>query len=80
MRVNIATRTLRTIARIDTEGYDDVVLWEAAEYVELPEQWWDLVDRAQHIVVCGPVDHHDDLKEAATAGQVVGVVARVGFL
>jgi hypothetical protein len=46
VRVDIATRSLRCLVHIDREGNDDPHLWDAAEKVPLPENWWNLLDRA----------------------------------
>jgi hypothetical protein len=70
LRVDIATRSLQQLVHVDDEGFDDVTLWEAARTVTLPEQWWDLLDRAQHVLVSGP----------AGGEQLLAVVARCAFL
>jgi hypothetical protein len=83
LRVDIATRSLTSLVHVDAEGYDDVVLWRASETVALPEQWWDLLDRAQHILVTGPSNGDFSSQQqtaAADAGKLLAVVARVGFL
>ncbi|MFI9561244.1 hypothetical protein [Nonomuraea endophytica] len=36
MRLDIATRSPSEIVRVDDDGFDDLVLWEAAEVVSLP--------------------------------------------
>lgn len=79
-RFDIATRSLEGIVHIDPDGFDDVSLFDAAEKVTLPDHWWDLVDRVQHLLVCGPAEDHDELLRAAAAGQSIGVIARVGFM
>ncbi|MEV5598940.1 hypothetical protein [Streptomyces sp. NPDC052496] len=83
VRVDIASRTLRCLVHTDAEGDDDHLLWEAAEDVPLPENYWNLLDTAQHVLVAGPLkDGRDEseLKTAADAGELLAVVARVSFL
>lgn len=80
LRVDIATRSLREIARIDADGFDDLTLWEADEAVTMPAEWWDLLDRAQRVILCGPcAPEPDALESAASAGKLSGVIARVSF-
>ncbi len=65
-----------------TKGWDDVTLWEAPEPVTLPEEWWELVDRAEHVLLCGPAadGSHAALEAAAGAGELAAVIGRVKFL
>ncbi|RCG17909.1 hypothetical protein DQ384_39385 [Sphaerisporangium album] len=86
VRLGIATRTLDAVVHIDDEGWDDIVLGEAAEHPALPGDWWDLVDQVQHVLLCGPgvaVDSHATpaaaLAAAAAAGPLAAVTARVRF-
>ncbi|MFI6883953.1 hypothetical protein [Streptosporangium canum] len=87
LRMSIATQSMETIAHVDHEGWDDVVLWEAPEATQLPDEWWHLVDRTEHVLLCGPaaaVSTHatpaDALTAAAGAGPLMAVLARVRFL
>lgn len=52
-----------------------------AEAVSLPAEWWALLDRAQHILLPGPVkdDEPGMLNTAGEAGELLAVVARVSF-
>ncbi|MEV4251310.1 hypothetical protein AB0J63_48985, partial [Streptosporangium canum] len=52
-RMNVAAQSMETIARVDHEGWDDVVLWEAPEVTKLPDDWWHLLDRTEHVLLCG---------------------------
>lgn len=82
VRARIADRSLRGLVRIGQDGEDDVELWRAAESVTLPQDWWDLLDRAQHILVVGPVTDPEApgaLEAAADAGELLAVLARVIF-
>lgn len=82
VRADIATRSLRCLVRVDAEGWDmEPHLWDASESVTLPKHWWDLLDRAQHVLVAGPLtDATDDwATRAADAGELLAVVARVSF-
>jgi hypothetical protein len=62
---------------------NDVVLWEAPEATRLPDDWWRLVDRTEHVSLCGPaaaVSTHatpaDALTAAAGDGPLMAVLAR----
>jgi hypothetical protein len=84
LRVDIATRSLECLAQIDPDGYDVLPhLWDASETVPLPEPFWDLLDRAQHVLVAGPVkdgEDQDAFQGAADTGELLAVVARVRFM
>ncbi|MFI6803251.1 hypothetical protein [Streptosporangium canum] len=54
IRADIASRSIEEIAHVDAEGWDDVTLWQAPEPILLPGQWRILLDRVQHVLVCGP--------------------------
>ncbi|GAA5768122.1 hypothetical protein Aros01_04630 [Streptosporangium roseum] len=54
LRMNIATQSMETIAHVDHEGWSDVVLREAPEVTKLPDDWWHLLDRTEHVLLCGP--------------------------
>jgi hypothetical protein len=83
LRVDIASRSLHCLVHIDREGNDELPhLWDASETVPLPENWWNLLDRAQHVLVAGPVKDAADetaLTRAAGCGELLAVVARVSF-
>lgn len=83
VRARIADRSLRGLVHVGPDGEDDIELWRAAETVSLPPAAWDLIDRAQHMLIAGPVKKPEDpgaLKAAADAGELLAVVARVSFL
>ncbi|WP_433259407.1 hypothetical protein ACQPYK_50155 (plasmid) [Streptosporangium sp. CA-135522] len=87
LRLNVAAQSVEAIAHVDHEGWDDIVLWEASEATTLPDDWWHLIDRTQHVLLCGPataVSTHatpaDALTAAVGAGPLMAVVARVRFL
>ncbi|MFC5833160.1 hypothetical protein [Nonomuraea insulae] len=82
VRMEIGSRSVATIAHIDADGFDDVLLWQAPEAVPLPEEWFDLVDRAQHMLLVGPAANSSDaaLQGACDAGELFAVVGRVSFL
>jgi hypothetical protein len=84
LRVDIATRSLECLVQIDPDGYDVLPhLWDASETVPLPEPFWDLLDRAQHVLVAGPVkdgEDQDAFQRAADTGELLAVVARVRFM
>ncbi|MEU9330911.1 hypothetical protein AB0D91_45520 [Streptomyces canus] len=49
--MDIATRSLECLAQIDPDGCDVLPhVWDASETVPLPEAFWDLLDRAQHVL------------------------------
>ncbi|MEU7745400.1 hypothetical protein [Nonomuraea sp. NPDC049158] len=58
------------------------MLWQAPEAVPLPDEWFDLVDRAQHMLLAGPAADSSDaaLQAACDAGELLAVVGRVSFL
>ncbi|MFG2918557.1 hypothetical protein ACGF0D_37445 [Kitasatospora sp. NPDC048298] len=76
LRLNIPTRSLEELVLVDDEGFDDEVLWRAAEQVSLPDSWWDLIDRTEHVLVAGPGSPEDGSLEA----RAVAVVARARFM
>ncbi|MET8696906.1 hypothetical protein ABZV65_30700 [Streptomyces bauhiniae] len=83
LRARIADRSLRGLVHLGPEGEDDIELWRAAETVSLPAQWWDLLDRVQHVLVAGPVTDPETsgaLEAAGNAGKLLAVVARVSFV
>lgn len=83
VRARIADRSLRGLVHVGPDGEDDIELWRAAETVSLPEQWWGLLDRVQHVLVAGPVETPEDpgaLAAAGEAGELLAVVARVEFV
>ncbi|GLW22937.1 hypothetical protein [Microbispora triticiradicis] len=57
------------------------MLWQAPTPVSLPEPWWDVADRAQHVLLCGPAADpaHDAVQAAADAGELLAVIAMVRF-
>ncbi|GAA2301800.1 hypothetical protein GCM10010234_50910 [Streptomyces hawaiiensis] len=81
--MDIATRSLECIARIQPDGWDEEPhLWDASETVTLPETFWDLLDRAQQVLVAGPVTdakNESEVQRAAEVGELLAVVARVSF-
>ncbi|WP_239516337.1 MULTISPECIES: hypothetical protein [unclassified Streptomyces] len=82
VRARISDRSLRGLVHVGPDGENDHELWRAAETVSLPANWWDLLDRAQHVLVAGPVQKPEDpgaLKDAGDAGELLAVVARVEF-
>lgn len=82
VRARIADRSLRGLAHIGPDGEDDIELWRAAETVSLPQNWWDLLDQVQHVLVAGPVKTPEDpgaLAAAGDAGELLAIVARVEF-
>jgi hypothetical protein len=81
VRIEIATRSLAEIVHVDDAGYDDVTLWTAAETVPLPEEWFDLVNRTEHLLLCGPAasSSDKDMENASAAGMLLAVIARVRF-
>ncbi|MEV5204214.1 hypothetical protein [Streptomyces sp. NPDC053720] len=83
VRARIANRSLRGLFHTGPDGKDDIELWRAAETVSLPEQWWGLLDRVQHVLVAGPVKTPEDpgaLAATGEAGELLAVVARVEFV
>lgn len=74
LRVSLGARALEAIVRVDDEGFDDIVLWKAAKPVRLSDDWWDLLDRTQHVEVWGPY-----AVGAPEAPEQVAVVVRVTF-
>ncbi|MEU3356137.1 hypothetical protein [Streptomyces sp. NPDC037389] len=79
LRAGIAAQSLEEFCHTDAEGFDDVELWRGA--AKVPDEWWELLDVAQHALVCGPVGSADPdaIAAAAAAGELVAVVARVRF-
>ncbi|MET8146464.1 hypothetical protein ABZU32_39660 [Sphaerisporangium sp. NPDC005288] len=78
--IAIATRSVDQVVYVNDAGDDDEVLWTAAATVTLPEEWFDLVYRSEHVVLCGPADSsHEDLQRASAAGELLAVAARVRF-
>ncbi|MEV6357935.1 hypothetical protein [Streptomyces hydrogenans] len=83
MRARTADRSLQGLVHVGPDGKADHELWRAAETVSLPEQWWDLLDRAGHVLVAGPVKMPEDpraLQTTGDAGELLAVVARVAFV
>lgn len=84
LRVDIATRSLECLVQVDPDGNDVLPhLWDASETVPLPDSFWDLLDRAQHVLVAGPVKDAEDqgaIQRAADTGELLAVVARVRFM
>jgi hypothetical protein len=83
VRARIADRSLQGLVQAGPDGKDGIELWRAAETVSLPEHWWQLLDRVQHVLVAGPVETPEDpgaLKAAGDAGELLAVVARVEFV
>ncbi|MFC9971138.1 hypothetical protein ACFVH6_09580 [Spirillospora sp. NPDC127200] len=75
LRASISTRALEEIVHVnDEEECDDIVLWKAAKPVRLPDGWWNLIDRVQHVAVCGPA-----APGAPEQPAQVAVIARVIF-
>ncbi|MEV6425043.1 hypothetical protein [Streptomyces sp. NPDC051662] len=81
LRATIADRSLSGLVHVDDDGQDDIELWRAAQTVSLPADWWALLDRAQHVLVVGPVKEadHQALQSAGDAGELLAVIARVSF-
>ncbi|MEU5978514.1 hypothetical protein [Streptomyces sp. NPDC047315] len=82
VRARISDRSLQGLVHIGPDGNDDIELWRAAETVTLPQHWWDLLDRVQHVLVAGPVKEPEApgaLAAAGDAGELLAVVARVSF-
>ncbi|MEU9019206.1 hypothetical protein [Actinomadura sp. NPDC048394] len=80
LRVQIATRSLVQVARVAADGVDDLIIWDAGQAVPLPQEWFDLLDRAQHVVLCGPSAPGEEALQAAARGDRFGAVtARVSF-
>ncbi|MEU6718326.1 hypothetical protein ABZ897_43245 [Nonomuraea sp. NPDC046802] len=85
LRMEIATRSISEIAHTDLEGWDDVTLWQSPEPVPVARDWWDLVDRVEQVLLCGPVTcaGYDNpaaaLQAAARRGEVLATVARARF-
>ncbi|MFJ2780211.1 hypothetical protein [Kitasatospora sp. NPDC087315] len=75
-RLDIATRSLEELVRVDAEGWDEEVLWQAAERVCLPDNWWDLIDRTEHILVAGPGAPDDGSLDAGA----IATIARARFM
>lgn len=81
VRLEAATRSLSAIVRVDDEGFDDLVLWEAAEVVTLPADWFNLIDRTEQVLVCGSAAGvGPELQAAAQRGHLTAVIARARFL
>ncbi|AZP22813.1 hypothetical protein EJC51_46330 [Streptomyces aquilus] len=59
LRARIADRSLAGLVHVGPDGADAIELWRAAESVSLPEDWWDLLDQVQHLLVVGPVKEPD---------------------
>jgi len=82
IRAVIASHSIEEVAHVNAEGDDDLTLWQAPEAVRLPDEWWDLLDRVQHVLLCGPAADgtQDALQGAARAGDLMAVIGRVSFL
>ncbi|MGW1037893.1 hypothetical protein ACWD4Z_37615 [Streptomyces antibioticus] len=82
VRARISDRSLRGLVHVGADGKDTVELWRAAETVSLPDNWWDLLDRVQHVLIVGPVTSPEApgaMEAAGEAGELLAVVARVEF-
>lgn len=79
VRVDIATRSMRSIAHVDANGYDDHTVWKAAEIFSLPDGLWNLLDRVQHALIIGPVPEGADVSALLSSGAARTVVGRVSF-
>ncbi|MET9562515.1 hypothetical protein [Streptomyces tauricus] len=82
VRARIADRSLQGLVHVGPDGEDDTELWRAVESVSVPTDWWDLVDRAQHMLIAGLVKDAGTpgaLQAADEAGELLAVVARVSF-
>ncbi|MFY0516148.1 hypothetical protein ACOMD4_38045 [Streptomyces anulatus] len=82
VRARISDRSLQGLVHIGADGEDDIELWRAAESVSMPAEWWDLLDRVQHMLVVGPVTEPEApgaMEAASEAGELLAVVARVVF-
>ncbi|MFI8944097.1 hypothetical protein [Streptomyces syringium] len=83
VRARIAERSLQGLVHVGEDGEDGIELWRAAKTVSLPQHWWDLLDRVQHVLVAGPVKTPEApgaLQAAGGAGELLAVVARVAFV
>ncbi|MET9067779.1 hypothetical protein [Streptosporangium sandarakinum] len=82
IRAVIGSHSIEEIAHVDVDGWDDITLWQASEAVRLPDDWWDLLDRVQHVLVCGPTADGTQaaLEAAARTGELMAVIGRVSFL
>ncbi|MCS0606017.1 hypothetical protein NX794_33135 [Streptomyces sp. LP11] len=83
VRARIADRSLQGLVHVGPDGEDDVELWRATQSVSLPADWWDLLDRVQHLLVVGPVADPEApgaMEAAGDAGELLAVVARVAFV
>ncbi|MFI8888622.1 hypothetical protein [Streptomyces sp. NPDC053813] len=79
LRARIGDRSLQGLVHVDADGRDDIELWRASETVSMPDAWWDLLDRAQHVLIVGPTDP-EALQDTADEGKLLAVVARVAFV
>ncbi|NML55124.1 hypothetical protein HHL19_35655 [Streptomyces sp. R302] len=79
LRARIADRSLQGLVHVDADGRDDIELWRASETVSMPDAWWDLLDRAQHVLVVGPSEPAA-LQDTADEGKLLAVVGRVSFV
>ncbi|MFD9453481.1 hypothetical protein ACFWBC_10370 [Streptomyces sp. NPDC059985] len=79
VRARIGAQALEEVAHTDAEGWDDIRLWRGE--AKAPHDWWDLLDRAEHVLLCGPVTSPDPhaIRTTAQAGQLTAVVARARF-
>ncbi|MEV8103168.1 hypothetical protein [Streptomyces sp. NPDC088135] len=79
LRARIADRSLQGLVHVDAEGRNGIELWRASETVSMPDAWWDLLDRAQHVLIVGPTEP-EALQDTADEGKLLAVVARVAFV
>ncbi|CAM5593826.1 hypothetical protein [Streptomyces abikoensis] len=81
VRADIPSHTLEEVAHIDAEGFDDVALWHTETDAKVPDEWWQLMDVASHVLLCGPVTGAtpEAVEAAAEAGKLLAVVARVSL-
>ncbi|MFB8441244.1 hypothetical protein ACFC7A_19580 [Streptomyces niveus] len=81
VRARIADRSLQCLVHVAPDGEDDDELWRVWEPVSLPEDWWTLLNRVQHLLVAGPVKEpdHQVLRAAGDAGELLAAVVRVSF-
>lgn len=70
-----ATTSLRGLTHIDGEGQPDIQAWLAAKSVELPTDWWGLLDRMEYALIVGPGDSPGDWA-ADSSRDVAAVLAR----
>lgn len=79
LRARLSDRSLQGLVHVDAEDRDDIELWRASETVSMPEAWWELLDRTQHVLIVGPTEP-EALQDTADEGKLLAVVARVAFV